>query len=48
MIFDHTTIEPYLDYTEGMLRVVEGNNCVVYIFVEKSSGKAHVLNIAEN
>ncbi len=48
MIFDHKTIEPYLDYTEGTLRVVEGTNCVVYIFVEKINGKAHVLNIVEN
>lgn len=47
MNFDPTTIETDLDYKDGTLRVIEGDEAIVYVLVERGSEKAHVINIVE-
>lgn len=48
MIYDPAKINTDLDFVEGMLRVVKGSDYTVYLIVDSSTGKIHVINVIEN
>jgi hypothetical protein len=43
--FNPEIIDQYLDYEEGMIRIVQQNGITVVLFIETRTSNAHVINI---
>ncbi|AOP13966.1 hypothetical protein ACG2QI_22940 [Bacillus sp. GM2] len=48
MTYDPARVTTDLDFVEGMLHVVKGDEYTVYLLVDKHNGNIHVVNVIEN